>query len=449
MAGQAPEKILRIGVLQSGKILEERVMRKPQSISVGTDERNTIQIPATFLPTQMPLFEWNDGKYTLCFDDACDGFVSVQENVVDFPTLRSQGLAKKNGACYQVVLSNDARGKVVFYDYTLLFQFVPPPEKPPQTKFMDLARYWSQTVDWALVVFLAGSFVIHMSLAAAFQFIELPPENYAMSELAVRYSKFIADMKKPDKKDDKGAGEGEDKEKEKAGADKNKDKKGASKKKELTADEKAERARIHKAFVKSQVAKSGVLAVLGAASGDGDAVATVFGGGSRIGGMEGAFEGAGGGSGYAGAAGDLMSRGSGSGQATGIGNMATDGAGSVGVGSKSQTMVKGAVKASAVEEVDGNLDPKQITAAIKSRLPGIKQCYEQALKRNPKLAGKIVITFVIDENGRVAEARVDSDSLGDGQVASCIAGLVKRVRFPKPDSGTVQASFPFVFTPAG
>ncbi|MBN2360373.1 MAG: AgmX/PglI C-terminal domain-containing protein [Deltaproteobacteria bacterium] len=447
MAGQAPEKILRIGILQSGKILEERVMRKPQSISVGTDQCNTVQIPATFLPTRMPIFEWADGKYTLCFDDACDGFVSIQDNVVDFATLRSQGIAKKNAGRYCVALNGDARGKVVFYDYTLLFQFVPIPEKPPRTKLADLLRYYSQTVDWALVVFWAGSFVIHMSLAAAWQFIELPPEDYRMSELAVRYSKFIADMKKPDEVADKGAGEGEDKAKEKAGDDSKKQK--AAKRKELTAEEKAERARIHKAFVKAQVAKSGVLAVLGGHSGSDGAVSEVFSGGSRIGGVEGAFDGAGGGGGYAGAAGDLMSRGSGSGQATGIGAMATDGVGSVGVGSKSQTVVKGQIKASVVEDVDGNLDPKQITAAIKSRLSGIKQCYEQALKRNPKLAGKIIATFVIDENGRVTETRIDSDSLGDSSVASCIIGIIKRVRFPKPDSGTVQASFPFVFTPAG
>lgn len=455
MAEQATQKILRIGVIQGGKIVEERLLRKREAVTVGTDSKNTFVFPVSELPSSLKLFDFKSGTYTLCFDDKLDGRVSIKESVLDFAGLKSQGVAKKTGSQYRVALAEDSRGKVVVGSYTLLFQFVVPPPEPARPQLPSVAKGgWVKSIDWFLTTLLALSFVLHSGFLVSFKFIDLP-ENPSVFELPDRFAKFVVpEKKKRDLEDAKKAGEGDAKKKaKKKAAKKNADdsEKKQGKKKESSEAEKAAAAAARKAAVRQKVAGKGLLKILGAkgpGASSGGAIADVFSEGGLGGDLDGALEGLSG-VGVASNASETSRRGSGSGEAAGIGELATEGAGTASAGRKGAAKVHGNIRASAVESVDGSLDPKQISAAIKRRLAGIKNCYEQALKRNPKLAGKIVIAFVIDENGKVSEASVDSDSMGDSGVAKCIISLIRRVRFPKPDDGTVEASFPFVFTPAG
>ncbi|MFH1808434.1 MAG: AgmX/PglI C-terminal domain-containing protein [Pseudomonadota bacterium] len=456
MAAQATGKILRIGVIQSGKIIEERLLRKRDVVTIGTDTKNTFVFPASELPKAIRLFDFKGGAYTLCFDDKMDGRVSVGESVLDFTGLKTQGVAKKSGDQYRVSLNEESRGKVVVGGFTLLFQFVVPPPEPAKPQLPSVAKGgWVKSIDWFFTALIACSFVAHTGFLVSFKFTDLPP-NPTVFELPDRFAKFVVpDKKKRDLEDAKKAGEGktddEKKKKAKKKADDDEGDKKAGKKKEMSESEKAAAAAARKAAIQQKVAGKGLLKILGArgpgADGSG-AISDVFSDGGLSGDLDGAFDGTSG-VGIANSADETTRRGSGSGEATGIGDLATEGVGTANTGSKGAVSVRGNIQASAVESVDGSLDPKKIAAAIRSRLSGIKNCYEQQLKRNPKLAGKIVVAFVIDETGKVSEASVDSDTLGDGQVAKCIIGLIRRVRFPKPDEGTVEATFPFVFTPAG
>ena len=47
-------KILRVGVIRDGKIIEERHMRHPGAVTVGQDGTNTFVIPASELPVELP-----------------------------------------------------------------------------------------------------------------------------------------------------------------------------------------------------------------------------------------------------------------------------------------------------------------------------------------------------------------------------------------------------------
>jgi TonB family protein len=78
-------------------------------------------------------------------------------------------------------------------------------------------------------------------------------------------------------------------------------------------------------------------------------------------------------------------------------------------------------------------------------MSAIKACYERALKRNPNLSGKVVVRWTITAAGTVNGVDIDQDTLGDSEVTNCIKGLVARWRFPTPQGGSVEVSFPFVF----
>jgi TonB family protein len=78
----------------------------------------------------------------------------------------------------------------------------------------------------------------------------------------------------------------------------------------------------------------------------------------------------------------------------------------------------------------------------------IKACYENALKRNPSLKGKVVIRFTILETGGVADVGASQNSLGSSDVASCIMNTMRSWRTPFRPSGPVTIEYPFLFTPS-
>ena len=67
MAEPRQDLILRIGVIRSGKIIEEKLIRKRTSVTVGTSTRNTIILPATDAPKSFTVFELKGHDYFLGF----------------------------------------------------------------------------------------------------------------------------------------------------------------------------------------------------------------------------------------------------------------------------------------------------------------------------------------------------------------------------------------------
>lgn len=97
----------------------------------------------------------------------------------------------------------------------------------------------------------------------------------------------------------------------------------------------------------------------------------------------------------------------------------------------------------------GAIDLTLVAAEVNRRVGDLAACYERRLVDVPKLAGTVVIHWVIDEAGQVPEACITDDTVGDPAVTACVNQLVARGGFPAPQGGAVDVSFPFVFTPAG
>ena len=78
----------------------------------------------------------------------------------------------------------------------------------------------------------------------------------------------------------------------------------------------------------------------------------------------------------------------------------------------------------------------------------IRYCYQRELTKNPALAGKVVIKFVIAKDGTVSKASVKTSTMNNSAVESCIAGRFMRMQFPEPKGGgIVIVSYPFIFSP--
>lgn len=91
------------------------------------------------------------------------------------------------------------------------------------------------------------------------------------------------------------------------------------------------------------------------------------------------------------------------------------------------------------------LDKATIRRYIKRNIEKIKYCYEKELLARPGLEGSISVSFFISPTGSV------TSSVGSGfssQVASCVAGVISAIEFPKA-AGGVQVNYPFTFHAAG
>ncbi len=77
----------------------------------------------------------------------------------------------------------------------------------------------------------------------------------------------------------------------------------------------------------------------------------------------------------------------------------------------------------------------------------VKACYENALKRNPNLKGKLTIRFTILETGGLADIVTAMNSIGSSEVATCIIGTMRTWRTQFRPSGPVTVEYPFVFSP--
>jgi hypothetical protein len=92
--------------------------------------------------------------------------------------------------------------------------------------------------------------------------------------------------------------------------------------------------------------------------------------------------------------------------------------------------------------LDPTADVNGVVASAKGR---ILACYQRGLTQEEDLAGKLVIAFTIDTEGRVAGAMVDEASnLDSPDVEDCVMREILSLMFRPADAGVVR--YPFLFS---
>ncbi len=94
----------------------------------------------------------------------------------------------------------------------------------------------------------------------------------------------------------------------------------------------------------------------------------------------------------------------------------------------------------------GRIDPSLIDAVMKRNAAVFRYCYQRELSRQPELAGKVKMRFVIGEDGSVTSAQTATSNMGSPAVESCLSGRILRLSFPKPQNGIVVVNYPFLFS---
>ena len=107
---------------------------------------------------------------------------------------------------------------------------------------------------------------------------------------------------------------------------------------------------------------------------------------------------------------------------------------------------RGPVLRTASTSVTGRIPPEVIQRIVRQNYGRFRACYENALRTQPNLQGRVSVRFVIGRDGRVSNVGAGGD-IPDSGVVSCVGRAFHGLSFPQPEGGIVTVSYPIVFTP--
>jgi hypothetical protein len=427
-------KVLRIGLVQSGRVIEERIIKQRTHVTVGPSERSMFVINTTSVPANFRLFELVGNDYDLNFLDGMTGRIALPTGISDLAVLRGQARRTPQGA-YQVKLTEDSRGKVVIGDTTFLFQFVAPPPVQPKPQLPVAVTRGAGDMDWATTIIAAFSFLLHFLFIGALYSDWLDPIvddelNVAGLIDSVKalpppppIEEVVEEAEAVDKGPDKAAEPAKAAGPAKGGA--------------MTA---AQAAALSNQLDQLEMATLGALAAAGPAtegvlrSGEVPTSAldqaAASGAGVGVGGLQ---LGSGGGAIRPGAAGG------------GLGSIGATGQTSGG-GTGAAQKVKGPKGSAAV----GGTDVQGGTVTNASRViagmrAGFRACYQRGLDQNPDAEGSIRLTIRVGPGGEVQGVNAVPTGNLPASVVACVKGRASLGVFDPPEGGSAAVIVPVTF----
>jgi hypothetical protein len=99
------------------------------------------------------------------------------------------------------------------------------------------------------------------------------------------------------------------------------------------------------------------------------------------------------------------------------------------------------------EPLVGQIDPNLIESFIKNNRYQLQLCYELALRRNELATGTMEWRWRIDSRGSISDVALVSSSIADQRMVECVKRKISAWRFPRPNRGSIEVSYPFEFAP--
>jgi hypothetical protein len=437
-------KVLRIGVVQGGRVMEERIIKQRVHVTVGPNEKNLFVVGGESLPASFRLFELVGNDYHLNFLDGMSGRIALPTGISDLNVLRGQAKRTPQGA-YQVRLTEDSRGKVVVGDITFLFQFVAPPPIQPKPQLPVAVLRGASGIDWNTTMIAALSFLIHFLALGSIYSDWLDPvidDEVSVANL-VDSLKSLPAPPPPEEKvvEEKTDQKVEEKAKEEP-------KSTASQSNQKSADSgkvsAAEKASL------MQEAERVMLETLAALSNTGPATEGVL---NRSDVAMGALDAAAASDKAVGSGSDPLGLGRAGGgtlrpgeQGGGLGGLASTGRGTGTEGSGKGTTVSGpkaGMPGVSSSVAGGNIsNAAKVVAAMRA---AFRACYQKGLDQNPDSQGSIKMAIKVGPGGEVTGVTATpSGNLPPG-VIDCVTARARRAQFDPPEGGAATVQVPVTF----
>jgi len=449
--GRAPQpKILRLGIIHSGRIVEERLIPAGQSVTVGSHPRCTVVISDAKLPARrFEIFSSRNNGYALQFTGEMHGKVAVDDKVVTLASLAQKGTARKKSNWFELPLNPSNRGKVYVGEYTFLFQFVAPPPQPLRSRGGDFRAFRWEDVDWLFLAIVLFSALLHTAVVIWIES-QPPPKKVRLEDLPNRFVRMILPPEEEPPPAEETEGESDEvvqkDESTPAPVEEPEPEEPAGGEEPEEPQESAEEKR---ARLEEEAASKGLLALIGTA-GDSSregAVADLLSDGSGLADDVGEA--------LANSSGVVIGRrdvdqaglrgGGGGDGAAGIGDLGGAGGGKGGEVKKEAKAPKAVLETGSVD-IGSSEDAASVRSTMKRYNARIRACYEKELKSNPDLSGKVTAYWIITPSGTAEDVDIIGNSTGNAALASCITREIKRIRFPAPEDDIEVDGYNWVFS---
>jgi hypothetical protein len=415
MGTQATGKVLRIGIIVDGRIVQERMIKAGQTVTIGASRNNTFIVPGLALPRQdWALFVADRGRYALCTAPGMKGKVGA-----------SGAVAAIDPAAGPLALTEADRGKIGIGPATVLFQFVAPPptilaggrvEFRPRLVHDDDALLFGTL---SLFGSIGAMFVVWARLTSyGIDSEETPDFTQPWTKIAVYQAPERPAIVKPTS----------------------------------VGTEPSPIARVKPSVAKPQPAPArpevshelseyapglfelttrgenakGITAPDGWRDNAAHAIATNLDQATGI-------------------ATDGKQRGMPPANPDGLADI--DGTGLI--GNHETTTVRegpivhyGTVEVPPPTDLDPTQDGEAIRAVVNRNAGTLKACYEDRLNKNPSLAGRLEVDWNVS-HGRVTSASASINTTNDAEFAACVERKITRWQFP--ETVTTEISWPFIF----
>lgn len=444
-------KVLRIGLVQGGKVIEERVIKQRTHVTIGPSEKSMFVIPSRNIPPNFRLFELAGGEYYLNFLDGMTGRIALKTGISDLGALKAQAkrVPMGNVQAYQIQLNDEARGKVMVGETTFLFQFVaPPPVQPKPQLPVSVRSGLASDIDWTTTIIAAFSFLFHFGAVGSIYSDWMDPivdDEISVAQLLESVKQLpppppVETPKESDTPSASAAATAAAEAPKAASGSKGSGKAGPAAK--SMGDARA-------AAIANELAQLDV-AMVGALNSRGNATASVLDRGDTPTGLLDAAAAAGAGVGQGGVAGlHLGSSGGGTvrpGTAggSGLASIGDRGAGtpaSAGTAKKVKGPVGNASIGGAAVSGGSVANASSVVARMQA---GFRRCYNRGLQEDPNMKGSVRITARIGPNGEVLSVSPSGSGLS-GTVISCVAARVSSAQFAPPEGGGATVVIPVTF----
>jgi len=438
VAGTGP-KVLRIGLIQAGRVIEERIIKQRTSVTVGSSEKNMFVISEGDLPQDFCLFELSGENYHLNFTEAMKGRVAMPSGLIEIAELKSQARSLGDGI-YQVGLEDDSRGKVVLGNTTFLFQFVSPPPFQPRPQLPTSVTRGASSVDWPTTVIAAFSFLVHFcAIGSVYSDWLDPVVDYEINVSAL--VETIKNLPAPPPVEEPVEAPAEKAETPKADAPKAEAPKAAAPKPAPGPSGAKEHLTKAQAAALSNELESLEMATLAALSGVGPATANVLRSGEVPTSALDAAAASEAGVSSAGATGLKLGGAGGTVRPGAVGGgLASIGATgkAAGGGSGTTAVVKGPKGSASIGDASvagGTVsDAARVVATMRA---GFRACYRRGQDENPDIEGKIALSIKVGPTGQVTSVTATKTGNLPQSVVDCVKARANSANFAAPQGGGV------------
>lgn len=451
---------VKIGVLHSGKLINELVVEELKDITIGTALNNTITVHSHTFYETFSFLVYSEGKYYLNVYRGASGKVFEGKNVLSLSDVPNHPDAVQRGELFTLPLSNDVRGILHVGKETILFKIYPSEPVPSELPKEFRGGFLSSEFDYSFFTILGIFILSYILLVHSFSQVKVV-EQVRFEQIPERFARLIMDTTDPFKKNKtkktdlkelaKTQERTEMKQKEppaekKTAGTGSKDKR--NKERVLAAARPGGGAEHPIKNTSEIVRSSGIIGIIGS-KGKGGSVANLFHSGEFNEKLNKALKGVSGLHAATSITEAKMKRGSGDAKGIDVGSLkALTGSGLVAFGSNNASALNilGNIGEKDIEG-EGTMSPNVIAKILAQHVGAFQYCYNRALQTNPKLAGEVKVRFTIKLDGLVEKRNIgySGSAARDPNLTSCIGRVFSRMKFPEPKGGEVIVNYPLNF----